>query len=74
VISRDGRLRIARVHNAICLLRDLGMAISSDTVVDVVRDSLSAGCEPSAMAHPRNAEAITATARQRICDLRAHAL
>jgi hypothetical protein len=73
VIGREGRLCIARVHNAVRVLRALGVGISPDTVVDVVNDAVAAGISAANMAHPSVADVITATARQRILNLTAAA-
>ncbi len=55
VIGADGRVKIARVRNAITLLARNSMPIFPDAIMAIYNTSLHAGLAPADMAHPANA-------------------
>lgn len=66
LIGRDGRLRLARVQNAIAVLSASFISISPDTIMDVYTASEHMGLSPAAMLDADCQEALVAPIRERI--------
>lgn len=65
-ISREGRLRVARVRNAISMLSSLYIVISPTTIMDVYDSSVALGLDAKDMLNPDNVEKLVARARETV--------
>jgi exosome complex component RRP4 len=62
VIGREGRTAVAAVHNAIAALAARSLAVSPESIMDVVHDATAAGLPPAAMLTTDGLPVVTRTA------------